>query len=223
MPIKTIGVLGLGVFGSSIAKELSEFNCEIIAVDIDLDNIERIEPYVTQAVQGNITDLNFLKGIGLENCDVVVVATGTSLEASVLAIMNCKKLGIPSIIAKAKNKSFMEVLYEIGATRVIRPEKEAGARVAKNFLRKHITDIVDLDEDYAVIEFKPPVRWIGKTFDELDLRQKYEINIIGIRKTGQKRMDVSFSPDYHIEQGIVLVGIAESEIFERYDYLNKLK
>lgn len=223
MAVRTIGVLGLGVFGSSIAKELNEFDCEVIAIDLSIDNIERVEPYVTQAIQGNITDLNFLRSIGLENCDVAVVATGTSLEASVLAIMNCKKLGVPSIIAKAKNKSFMEVLYEIGATKVIRPEKEAGTRVAKNVLRRHITDIVDLDEDYAVIEFKPPIRWIGKTFDELDLRQRYEINIIGIRKVNQKRMDVSFSPDYRIEEGTVLVGIAESEVFERYDYLNKLK
>ncbi|MER2175037.1 MAG: TrkA family potassium uptake protein [Carnobacterium sp.] len=223
MSVKTIGVLGLGVFGSSIAKELNEFDCDVIAVDRDMDNVERVEPYVTQAVQGNITDLNFLRSIGLDNCDVVVVATGTSLESSVLAIMNCKKLGVASIIAKAKNKSFMEVLYEIGATKVIRPEKEAGTRVAKNVLRRHITDIVDLDEDYAVIEFRPPIRWIGKTFDELDLRQKYEINIIGVRKTAQKRMDVSFSPDYRIEEGTVLVGIAESEVFERYDYLNKLK
>lgn len=223
MAVRTIGVLGLGVFGSSIAKELNDFDCEVIAVDKDMDNVERVEPYVTQAVQGNITDLKFLESIGLENCDVVVVATGTSLEASVLAVMNCKKLGISNIIAKAKNKSFMEVLLEIGATKVIRPEKEAGTRVAKNVLRRHITDIVDLDEDYAVIEFVPPAQWVGKTFDELDLRKRYEINIIGVRKTSQKRMDVSFSPDYRIEAGTILVGIAESEVFERYDYLNKLK
>ncbi|MFL2134207.1 potassium channel family protein [Desemzia sp. FAM 24101] len=223
MAVRTIGVLGLGVFGSSIAKELNDFDCEVIAIDIDIDNVERVEPYVTQAVQGNITDLDFLQSVGLENCDVVVVATGTSLEASVLAVMNCKKLGIATIIAKAKNKSFMEVLLEIGATKVIRPEKEAGTRVAKSVLRRHITDIVDLDEDYAVIEFIPPAPWVGKTFDELDLRKRYEINIIGVRKSSQKRMDVSFSPDYQIEQGTVLVGIAESEIFERYDYLNKLK
>ncbi|MGE7365293.1 potassium channel family protein [Desemzia incerta] len=223
MAVRTIGVLGLGVFGSSIAKELSEFDCEVIAVDIDMDNVERVEPYVTQAVQGNITDLDFLQSIGLENCDVVVVATGTSLEASVLAVMNCKKLGIKTIVAKAKNKSFMEVLLEIGATKVIRPEKEAGTRVAKSVIRRHITDIVDLDEDYAVIEFIPPEPWIGKTFDELDLRKRYEINIIGVRRANQKRMDVSFSPDYRIEGGTMLVGIAESEVFERYDYLNKLK
>lgn len=223
MAVKTIGVLGLGVFGSSIAKELNEFDCEVIAIDLDMDNVERIERYVTQAVQGNITDLDFLRSVGLESCDTAVVATGTSLEASVLAVMNCKKLGIPSIIAKAKNKSFMEVLYEIGATKVIRPEKEAGTRVAKNILRSRITDIVDLDEDYAVIEFIPPTAWIGKTLDDLDLRKKYDINIIGMRRKGQKRMDVSFGPGYQIEEGTILVGIAESETFERYDYLNKLK
>ncbi len=83
MATRTFGVLGLGIFGSSIAKELSGFDCEVIAVDLDVSNLDRVEPFVTEAIQGDITDLEFLKNIGLENCDVVVVATGTSLEASV--------------------------------------------------------------------------------------------------------------------------------------------
>ncbi|WP_313469449.1 TrkA family potassium uptake protein [Carnobacterium sp.] len=223
MAAKTIGVLGLGVFGSSIAKELSEFDCEVIAVDLDLNNVERMEPYVTEAIQGDITDLDFLKDIGLENCDVVVVATGTSLEASVLAVMNCKKIGINPIIAKAKNKMFMEVLNAVGATTVIRPEKEMGERVAKNLLRRHITDIVDLDDQFAVIEFCPPKRWVGRTLEELNLRKRYEMNVIGIRRQPEKKLDVSFGPSYIIEETDIIVGIAESEVFERYDYLNKLK
>ncbi|SEL29341.1 trk system potassium uptake protein TrkA [Carnobacterium iners] len=223
MPIKTIGVLGLGIFGSSIAKELSEFDCEVIAVDIDVSNINRIEPFVTEAIQGDITDLEFLKNIGLENCDVVVVATGTSLESSVLAVMNCKKLNIDRIIAKAKNKMFMEVLTAVGATTVVRPEKEMGERVAKSLLRRNITDIVDLDEQYAVIEFYPPIKWVGRSLEELDLRKRYEMNIIGIRKKTIRKLDVSFGPDYVIQNNDIIVGIAESEIFERYDYLNKLR
>lgn len=223
MGTKTIGVLGLGVFGSSIAKELSEFDCEVIAVDLDVANVDRVEPFVTEAIQGDITDLEFLKNIGFENCDVVVVATGTSLEASVLAVMNCKKMNIATIIAKAKNKVFMEVLTAVGATRVIRPEKEMGTRVAKNLLRRHITDIVDLDEQYAVIEFYPPIKWVNRSLEELDLRKRYEMNVIGIRKKAERKLDVSFGPDYVIESNDIIVGIAESEVFERYDYLNKLK
>lgn len=223
MAVKTIGVLGLGVFGSSIAKELSDFDCEVLAVDLDVNNVDRVEPYVTEAIQGDITDLDFLKNIGFDNCDVVVVATGTSLEASVLAVMNCQKLKIATIVAKAKNKVFMEVLYAVGATKVVRPEKEMGTRVAKNLLRRHITDIVDLDDEFAVIEFYPPARWVGRSLQELDLRKRYEMNVIGIRKKPEKRLDVSFGPDYIIDGSDIIVGIAESEIFERYDYLNKLK
>ena len=223
MGTKTIGVLGLGIFGSSIAKESSEFDCEVIAVDLDIANIDRVEPFVTEAIQGDITDLEFLKNIGIENCDVVVVATGTSLEASVLAVMNCKKMNIGTIIAKAKNKEFMEVLTAVGATRVVRPEKEMGTRVAKNLLRRHITDIVDLDEQYAVIEFYPPIKWINRSLEELDLRKRYEMNVIGIRKKAERKLDVSFGPDYVIESNDIIVGIAESEVFERYDYLNKLR
>ena len=223
MGTKTIGVLGLGIFGSSIVKELSEFDCEVIAVDLDIANIDRVEPFVTEAIQGDITDLEFLKNIGIENCDVVVVATGTSLEASVLAVMNCKKMNIGTIIAKAKNKEFMEVLTAVGATRVGRPEKEMGTRGAKNLLRRHITDIVDLDEQYAVIEFYPPIKWINRSLEELDLRKRYEMNVIGIRKKAERKLDVSFGPDYVIESNDIIVGIAESEVFERYDYLNKLR
>ena len=223
MGTKTIGVLGLGIFGSSIVKELSEFDCEVIAVDLDIANIDRVEPFVTEAIQGDITDLEFLKNIGIENCDVVVVATGTSLEASVLAVMNCKKMNIGTIIAKAKNKEFMEVLTAVGATRVVRPEKEMGTRVAKNLLRRHITDIVDLDEQYAVIEFYPPIKWINRSLEELDLRKRYEMNVIGIRKKAERKIEVCFGVDYVIESNDIIVGIAESEVFERYDYLNKLR
>ena len=132
-------------------------------------------------------------------------------------------MNIGTIIAKAKNKEFMEVLTAVGATRVVRPEKEMGTRVAKNLLRRHITDIVDLDEQYAVIEFYPPIKWINRSLEELDLRKRYEMNVIGIRKKAERKLDVSFGPDYVIESNDIIVGIAESEVFERYDYLNKLR
>lgn len=222
MAYRTIGVLGLGIFGSTIAKELSGYDCEVIAVDLDLENVERIEPFVAQAIQGDFIDLEFLRSIGLEHCDAVVVATGTNLEASVLGVMNCKKLGIKEIVAKAKNGVFLEVLREVGATKVIRPEKEMGTRVAKNLLREHITDIVDLDEEHAIIEFKAPRKWVGKTLIELDLRKRYAMNVIGFRRKDTHHLDVFIEPDYRIEENVILVGIAESAVFEQYDYLNKL-
>lgn len=219
---KLVGILGLGIFGSTIAKTLSEFDSDVIVIDKDPENVNRLEPFITKGVIGDVTDLALLESIGLADCDVVVIATGTVLEASVLAVMNCKRLGIKHIIAKAKNKNYRDVLLEIGATTVILPEKETGIRVAKNILRTNIEDVVNLDEQTTIIEFYPPVKWVGKSLLDLDLRKKYDINIIGLRKHKGEPLDVSFSANYIIDQDIVLVGITESDVFERYDYLNKL-
>ena len=219
---KLVGILGLGIFGSTIAKTLSEFDSDVIAVDKDPENVNRLEPFITKGIIGDVTDLALLESIGLADCDVVVIATGTVLEASVLAVMNCKKLGIKHIIAKAKNKNYREVLEAIGADTVILPEKETGMRVAKNILRTNIEDVVNLDDQTSIIEFYPPAKWLGRTLGDLDLRNKYDINIIGLRKHRGEHLNVSFSGDYIVDKDIVLVGITESDIFERYDYLNQL-
>lgn len=219
---KLIGILGLGIFGSTIAKTLAEFGSDVIAIDKSEENVNRIEPYITKGIVGDFTDLELLRTIGLEDCDAVVIATGTYLEASVLGILNCKKLGIERIIAKAKNKTYREVLEEVGATSVIQPEKETGLRVAKNLLRTNIEDIVRLDESTSVVEFYPPERWLGKTLIELDLRRKYDINIIGMRRHKHGKLHVSFDPNEKISKDYVLVGITESDKFEQVDYLNQL-
>lgn len=219
---KLIGILGLGIFGSTIAKTLSEFGSDVIAVDKYEENVNRIEPYIAKGVVGDFTDIELLRTIGLEDCDAVVIATGTYLEASVLGVLNCKKLGIKHIIAKAKNKNYREVLEEIGSTIVIQPEKESGMRVAKNLLRTNIEDIVRLDDSTSVVEFYPPERWIGKSLIQLDLRRKYDINIIGMRRNKLGKLLVSFDPNEPIAKDFVLVGITESDKFEQVDYLNQL-
>ena len=219
---KLIGILGLGIFGSTIAKTLSEFGSDVIAVDKYEENVNRIEPYIAKGVVGDFTDIELLRTIGLEDCDAVVIATGTYLEASVRGVLNCKKLGIKHIIAKAKNKNYREVLEEIGSTIVVQPEKESGVRVAKNLLRTNIEDIVRLDDSTSVVEFYPPERWIGKSLIQLDLRRKYDINIIGMRRNKLGKLLVSFDPNEPIAKDFVLVGITESDKFEQVDYLNQL-
>lgn len=219
---KLIGILGLGIFGSTIAKTLSEFGSDVIAVDKYEENVNRIEPYIAKGVVGDFTDIELLRTIGLEDCDAVVIATGTYLEASVLGVLNCKKLGIKHIIAKAKNKNYREVLEEIGSTIVVQPEKDSGMRVAKNLLRTNIEDIVHLDDSTSVVEFYPPERWIGKSLIQLDLRRKYDINIIGMRRNKLGKLLVSFDPNEPIAEDFVLVGITESDKFEQVDYLNQL-
>lgn len=221
--IKTVGVLGLGVFGSTIAKELGEQHYDVIAVDKDLIDVNRVEEYVVQAVQGNITDLELLESIGLSNCDAVVIGTGSNLEASVLAVMNCKKLGIKKIIAKAKNRTHMEILLEIGADEIIRPEKEMGDKVARNIMRNNILDVINLDEDNSIIEFTAPERWIGRSLKDLDLRKKYKINVIGMKSSPDGPLSINVPPEQKIEPDSFIVAIGKPDTFEHLDYTDQLK
>lgn len=222
MAKKVVGVLGLGIFGSTIAKQLGENGYDVIAVDMNIEDVERIEPFVVQAVQGDMRNMGLLQSIGFENCDVAIIGTGSNLESSVLAVMNCRKLGIDHIIAKAKNKTYKEILIEIGADEVIRPEKETGDKVARNLMRNHIMDLVELDDSNSLIELMPPKKWIGKTLSELDLRRKYELNVIGIRRDKLSTTDFSIDPTMTLSTDMLLVAVGNTEKMEHLDYTNRL-
>lgn len=145
------------------------------------------------------------------------------MESSVLAILNCKKIGIPIIIAKAKNKIYEEVLYGIGATDVISPERDSGKQVASNILKHHIENIIYLENHVSIINFKIPESWVGKNLAELSIRQKYELNIIGTRLHKGGHLKLNVDPNTPLPPNIILVGIANDRTFEKFDYLGYLK
>lgn len=213
-------ILGLGIFGSSVAKTLSEYNCEVIAVDKDIKCVDRMADIVTQAIQCDITDIHQLKAAGIQDCDVAIVSMGTHLEESVMAIINLKELGVPYIIAKAKNKRYMQIFMELGATKVVRPEKEMGEQVARSVLGRNIIDIVDLDDEYCVVEIPTPKAWGGKSLVELDLRKKYGINVIGIRGHLEEHMDVCPDPNYRIEAEDHLIVISDAHALDMFDKMD---
>ena len=176
---KTFAVLGLGRFGSSVASQLSEFGYEVIAVDCDLMTVEKMSEQVTQAVRADFTEIDQLRQIGIEECDAAVVAAGSRLEESVLAVMNCKELGIPYVLAKAKNKKYSEILLKIGADRVVIPEKESGERAARQLVSLNIVDLIDLDDEYSIIELKCPLKWTKKSLREpLQTPASYQVRYI---------------------------------------------
>lgn len=220
---KIIGVFGLGIFGQTLALELSQFGQEVIAIDTKPEHIQLVADQVSKAAIGDITDFDFLKQMGIDQCDVVVIATGNNLEASVLAVMNCKKLGITKIIAKAKNSTYEEVLYAIGADQVISPERNAGQHLASDMLRHSIEDIFRLEGDMAIIEFKLPKEWLGKTVRELNVRKKYDLNLIGVRKDKLSPITTQIPVDKPFQEGSTIVAIANSRTFEQYDYLGYFK
>lgn len=214
---KSFAVLGLGIFGSTIAKTLSSYDYDVIAIDKDIINVDRTAEDVVSAIQANITDIEQLKAAGVQDVDCAIVATGSHLEDSIMAVMNLKELGIKYVVAKAKNKQHMKILERVGADRVIRPEKEMGVRVAKQLVSSNIVDLVDIDNEFSVVEIVAPKNWVDKTLFELDLRTKYGINILGVRKTPEDHLSVSPSADYVIEPHDILLIIAERSKFELLD------
>lgn len=212
-------VLGLGVFGSTITKTLSQFGCEVLAIDKDPECVQRVSEFATKAVIGDITDRQFLIDLGVEEFDVGVVAIGNHLEESLLGVLNLKEIGVPFIVAKAKNKRFKFVLEKIGADRVVRPEKEMGERIARSLLRKNITDLIEIDESYSVVEMKVPLAWVGHSLNGLNLRKNYGINILGLRDVQTHKLDLSVDPHYLIQTNDHFLMIAETDKIEKFDYL----
>ena len=221
MDKRTIGILGLGVFGRSIINTLRKYNCDIIAVDDHQDVINHFEPILARGVVGDITDHDLLQAAGIDTCDTVVVATGDNLESSVLAVMHCKSLGVEKVIAKVKSKTTRKVLLKIGADRCISPERETGISLAKNILHQATTDVIELDKNVSIIEFYPPQAWIGKNLAQLKLRQNHKLNIIGFRETPDGVLNIDTSPDYIFKQNELLMAVIDSQTFDHFEDITK--
>lgn len=216
---KQFVVLGLGIFGSTIAKKLASYNYEVIAVDKSMDCVNRVSEFVTQAIKADFTDIDQLRAIDVSECDAAIVATGSLLEESIMAVMNLKELGVPFIIAKAKNRKYKQVLEKLGADRVVRPEKEMGVRIAKQLVSKNIVDLIDIDKEYSMVEMLTPKKWVDKTLIELNLRDNYGLNVIGIRKKGDSHLDPNPNPNEKINDDDTIFFIADHEMFTKIDDL----
>jgi len=222
MKQKTYAILGLGVFGSTIAKTLSEYHCEVIGIDTDLTCVERVAEYATQAVQADFTDIDQLRELGIQDVDVAVVATGSQLESSIMAVLHLKELGVPYIVAKAKNRLYMQILLKVGADKVIRPEKEMGERVAKTLLSRNVVDMIDIDEDYSIMELTAPKEWVGFALKNLDVRNKFGLNILGVRNGEDAKLNFNINGDYVVKTNDQLLVIVEANKFEAMEYQGKL-
>lgn len=216
---KQFVVLGLGIFGSTLVKTLSQFGREVIAIDKDSENVQRVSEFATKAVIGDVTDIQFLTDLGLDDIDVGIVAIGDRLEDSILATMNLKELGVPYVIVKAKNKRFKVVLERIGADHVVRPEKEMGEKIARTLLRKNIKDLIELDEENCIVEMKVPQSWIGKSLSQLDLRKLHSINVLGKRDPKTHKLEVPVDPSAPIEMNDTFLVLGQTDKIEKYDYL----
>ena len=180
--MKQFAISGLGRFGSSVAQTLYMLGHDVLVVDSDAERVDEISDYVTHAVQADATDEGALKALGLRNFDVAVVTIGTDIQSSILITLLCKELGVKHVIAKAQNELHAKVLYKIGADKVVFPERDMGMRVAHTLVSNNILDFIELSPDYSMLEMAVMEDWIGYTLKDLELRNRYGINVIAIKR-----------------------------------------
>lgn len=207
----TIGVLGLGLFGTSVARTLGQSNVDVIAMDINMDHVEEVVDEVAVAIQGDFTKLDQLAQAGFGDCDEVIIASAERLENSILAILNLKKLDVEKITVKTKNKEYREVLLKVGATRVILPEVEMGVQVGNMLSNPTVHELMSLDNRYNIIEFPAATNWVGKNIIEIDFRNHYNMNIIAIKPANSMDYTIEFKPTYSVTEGDIFIGVTTDE------------
>lgn len=205
-------VIGLGRFGSEVARQLHAQGCEVLAMDLSSDLVQQISPDVTHAVVGDGQDKEVLKALGVRNMDCAIIAIGDDLAASVLVTMNMKELGVSYIVCKAHDETHRRVLQKLGADRVVIPEKENAARLAHSLSSPNVLDYIELSEDYGIIEVPSPKNWHEKTLKELNIRAKLGVNILAVRRNG--KINVSPAAEYQILSGDVVVILGDSIALE---------
>ncbi len=225
--MKQFAVIGLGRFGSSVARKLSEKGHQVLAIDKDEEKVQEASSYVTQSVELDVGDEKGLRAIGIEGVDCVIVSIGgVNLQASILITVILKDIGIKEIIAKAANELHGKVLRKVGATKVIFPEQEMGIRLANSLVSPRILEQIELSQDYSIIETLPPKEFIGKSLRKLEIRARHGITVIAIKEKkalGSRKEDGEISrvinilpeADYVIKEDEVLVVIGGNKDIEK--------
>lgn len=210
-------VVGMGRFGSEVARQLHKLRCEVIAMDVNSDLIQQISGDVTHAVVGDAQDKEVLRALGVKNVDCAIIAIGDDLAASVLVTMNMKELGVPYVICKAHDETYRRVLEKLGADRIIIPEQEQAQRLAKSLSTPNVLDYIELSDEYGIIEMPVPESWLGKDLRQLNVRAKLGVSILAIRRSG--RMHVSPAADTTFIKEDVLVVLGDSQALKKVQKL----
>lgn len=211
---KQYAVFGLGNFGASVAITLEKLGCDVIVVDQSAEKISDYADMVSYAIRGDITDPDVLKSLGARNLDGAIIAVADNMEASVMATIVSKEVGIPFVLAKAKNKRHAQILEKIGADKVVFPEREMGSRVAKNLMVSSFEDLIEVSDDYSLVRLSVPKDWVGKCLTELRIREKHHITIVGTIQNGKVHPEID--PKQPFEAGTVLMLIGANKNLEKF-------
>lgn len=211
--MKSILLIGLNKFGTLIAKQLHDLGHQVMAVDRDEARINAVLPIVTDAQIGDSTNENFLRSLGVNSYDVCIVTIGSDFQSSLETTSLLKELGGRLVVSRADREVQAKFLLRNGADEVINPEKQIAEWAAIRYASNHILDYIRLDDDHAIYEVSVPKDWIGKSIGTIDIRKRYGINILAIRKSG--KMKLSVTPETVLEDDITMLVLGERKAMQK--------
>lgn len=224
--MRQFAVIGIGRFGYSVAKTLTEEGCQVLAIDKDHERVQDISDFVTQSVNLDATDEKSLRAVGIADVDVCVLSIGQNKEASIMITLLLKEMGVKEVVCKAISSMHGKVLQKIGADRVVFPELDMGERVARLLAHPNILDNLELSKDYGIFEIVAPREFVGKTLSELNIRANFGLNVIAIREYvpsneskkfhPNKKINISPLADDIISQDSVMVVVGSNDGVERF-------
>lgn len=213
--MKSFAVIGMGRFGTSVAKTLGKMGHDVLAVDNDEERIEEVLDYVTHGVVVDALDEDALVELGLRNFDTIIVSIGQDIQASILVTVILKEMGCKFVVAKAQNELHGRVLEKTGADRVVYPERDMGVRVAHGLVSNNVLDYIELSPDYSILEVVAPTKFVGKNLREAGLGAKYGINLMAIKRG--KDIYVAPTAEETIQTGDVLVAVGSTESLQNLE------
>lgn len=204
--MKSILLVGVGRFGRHVAQRLSELGHEVMAVDRKEERVQAVMPFVTSALIGDTTNPDFLDSIGVDNFDVCIVGVGSDFQSSLETTSLLKELGAKMVVSRASRDVHAKFLLRNGADEVVYPEKQLAGWTAIRYSADHILDYIELDDEHSIIEVTVPENWVGKTVGEINIRKKYNINILALKDNGKLNASINADTLFTAEQTLLVLG-----------------
>jgi len=222
--VRKFAVLGLGAFGSHLARSLAEKGAEVLAIDIDEQAVDNVKDYVTHAVVADASDKKAMNSLDIGSFDSVIVSLGERVDATILVALFLKKVGVEEILVKAISEDHAEALRSVGATKVVIPEKDMAKKIADSLITPNLIDFIPVSEAMSIVEMKPPPECVGKTLAELKLRNRYDLQVLAVKTNDAAASGGIGGPDslvipnalFRIEEHHVLIIMGENKNIEKF-------
>lgn len=210
---KSYAVFGLGRYGRAVVRELLDNGAEVLAVDYNRKVVDELVGEIPICKCADVTDLGVIKQLGISDIDVVIISMAKNFEASVMTTMLCKEAGVKKVIVKCSSEAHYKILKKVGADEVVLPEYDSGIRLAKNILSSGFVDIADISDKISILELDIKSEWLGKTLRELELRKKYNINVIAFKT--DDNVDIAINPDAVMQNNMKMIVMANQKEINR--------